>query len=64
MVQLGQALVDLAALAYVVDDVLVEDVHLAHLLVDLREVLNVLGSVLDHCGREWSLLPKLRIYLH
>lgn len=36
MVELGQALVDLAALAHVVDDVFVENVHLAHLLVHLR----------------------------
>lgn len=48
MVQLRQALVDLAALAHIVDDIFVEHVHLTHFLVDLRQVLDVLRSVLDH----------------
>lgn len=64
VVQLGQALVNLAALTHIVNDVLVEHVHLPHLLVDLRQVLHVLRSVLNHRRTQRPLLPKLRIDLH
>lgn len=64
VVQLGQALVNLAALTHIVNDVLVEHVHLPHLLVDLWQVLHILRSILNHRRTQWPLLPKLRIDLH
>ena len=64
MVQLGRALVDLASLGDVVNDFLVEHVHLAHLLVDLRQVFHVLGCVLDHRGSQGPCLPERLIVLH
>ena len=64
MVQFCQTLIYFATLADIVNDVLVEYVHLPHLLVDLRQVLDVLSGVLDHAGSEGSLLPELRVILH
>lgn len=64
VVQLSQALVYFATFAHVVDYVLAEYVHLAHLLVDLWQVLYVLGSVLDHGRGQRSLLPELGVDLH
>ena len=64
VIQLGQTLVDFAAFTDIVNDVLVEHLHLPHFLVNFGEVLYILGSVLDHAGCEGSLLPKLWIILH
>jgi len=64
MEELGCALVNFSAFGDIIDDVLIEDIHAAHLLVDQRQVLNILGSVLDHGLSQGSLLPELDVVLH
>lgn len=64
VVQLRGALIYFTAFANVIDDLLVEDVHLPHSLIDLWEILDVLSRVLDHALGKWPLLPELDIVLH
>ena len=64
VVEFGGALVDLTALGHIIDDLLVEDVHSPHFLVDQREVLDVLRRILDHGLGQGALLPEVGIILH
>lgn len=64
MVKFSCALVDFAVLGHVVDDLLVEDVHLSHSLVDQWKELDVLGSILNHGMAQWPCFPELFVVLH
>ena len=60
VVQLCRALINFATLGDVVNDLLVEDVELSHLLVDLREVLHILSRVLGIKAQLLGYLDVLR----
>ena len=64
VVQFGCALVDFATFGHVVNDLLVEDVKLSHLLVDLGKILDILSCVLDHHRCQWPCLPESLVVLH
>ena len=64
MVKLGGTLVNFTALGHIIDDLLVEDIHSSHFLVDEREVLDVLSRVLDHGLGQGALLPEVSVVLH
>jgi len=64
MIQLNVALVDLASFNYVIHDFFVKNLEFPHLLVDLGQELNILGSILNHDLGKRSSLPEFIVILH
>ena len=64
MVEFSSALVYFTIFGHIIDDFFVKNIHSPHFFIDKRQILDILGSVLDHGLSEWALLPEVCIVLH